>query len=96
MQQFATEEALDLPTGVRFSELQFCQSIQGLVAQGNAGLALTLADAGLSFYPQSEGILELACLIAMAQKNWSLATEFLQDLRLVQQDAVPPATYLLN
>lgn len=96
MQQFATEKTLDLPTVARASELQFCRSIQGLVAQGNSGLAQTLADAGLSFYPQSESILELACLIAMTQKNWSLAAELLEDLRMVQHDAVPTATYRLN
>ncbi len=93
MQQFAASQSLDITTASRFSAQEFREGIQWLVTQDQTSLALALADAGLSFFPQCEDILAIAGLLAMTQENWSLAVELLQDLCAVQQEAVRPMTY---
>ncbi len=93
MQQFAASQSLDLPTASRLTVQEFREGIQSLVTQDQTNLALVLADAGLSFYPESEDILAIAGLLAMTQENWPLAVELLQDLCQVQQDEVRPMTY---
>lgn len=93
MQQFAANQALDLQMASRFTAAEFRHGIQWLVAHDKTQLALALADAGLSFYPHSEDILAIAGLLAMTQESWPLAIELLEDLRLVQGDAVQAMTY---
>ena len=77
-------------------EFEYCQSIQALVTQGSSGLALTLADAGLSFYPQSEEILKLAAMLAINEENWPLAAELLQDLLQIHEHTGHSITQRLN
>ncbi len=93
MRQFAASQSLDLPSASRLTVQEFREGIQWLVTQDQSDLALVLADAGLSYYPQSEDILAIAGLLAMTQENWPLAVELLQDLCQVQQDEVRPTTY---
>jgi tetratricopeptide (TPR) repeat protein len=93
LRQAAAGQSLNLSEVSRFSPADFRQGIQWLVAQDNENLALALADAGLSLYPQSEDILAIAGLLAMTLENWPLAIELLQDLCDVQQNGVQAMTY---
>jgi uncharacterized protein HemY len=93
MQQVAAIQSLDFPEVSRFEPADFRQGIQWLVAQDNTAMALALADAGLSLYPQSEDVLAIAGLLAMTQQDWPAAIELLQDLCTVQQGNVQAMTY---
>jgi hypothetical protein len=76
-----------------FSPADLRMAIQALVAEDNMDLAQALADAGISLHPLSEDMLAIASLLAMAQAQWPLAIELINDLCELQQGAVQPTTY---
>ena len=93
MQQAAAAQSLSFKDVSRFTPTDIRLGIQWLMAEEQNDLAQALADAGIAIYPHSEDILAMAGLLAMTREDWSLAIEFLQDLRDVQQERTQPMTY---
>jgi len=93
MRQVTDGQPLDLREVSRFEPADFRIGIQWLVSQERIDLALALADAGLSLYPQSEDVLSIAGLLAMMREDWPLSIELLNELCEVQQGNIQPMTY---
>ena len=93
MQQAAAAQSLSFKDVSRFTPTDIRLGIQWLMAEEQNDLAQALADAGIAIYPHSEDILAMAGLLAMTREDWSLAIEFLQDLRDVQQERTQPMTF---
>ncbi len=93
VRQVLAEQTLDLQSVSQFSPQDFRESIQWLVAQDKTTIALALADAGLSLYPNNEEILAIAGLLAMTVGEWPHAIELLQNLCTLQQESTQPMTY---
>ena len=85
MQKAAAAQSLSFKDVSRFTPTDIRLGIQWLMAEEQNDLAQALADAGIAIYPHSEDILAMAGLLAITREDWSLAIEFLQDLRDVQQ-----------
>ena len=93
MQEFVTAQSLDGKEISQFSPADFRHGVQWLVAENQHDLAQALAEAGLSLYPASEGILAISGLLAMTREDWALSIELLQDLIDLQKEKAQPMTY---
>ena len=63
---------------------QIRASIQQLVAENDLEQAQSLADEGLNVYPESEGVLAIAGLLAIVRQNWDQAVDLLGKLLAIQ------------
>jgi len=63
---------------------QIRASIQQLVAENDLDQAQSLAEEGLSVYPESEGVLAIAGLLAIVRQNWDQAVDLLGRLLELQ------------
>lgn len=79
----------------RFSPVDIRETIQSLVATDQMNLANALGDAGLAIYPRSEDILAITSLLAMANQDWPLAVELMDELMAIQGNNVQPFTYVM-
>lgn len=79
----------------RFSPLEIRETIQSLVADEKIELANALGDAGISIYPDSEDMLAICSLLAMMNQDWQTAIEMMDQLIALQNDKVPPFTYVM-
>lgn len=79
----------------RFSPVDIRETIQSLVATDQMNLANALGDAGLAIYPRSEDILAITSLLAMANQDWPLAVELMDELMEIQGNNVQPFTYVM-
>lgn len=92
--------AMQIPPSVktlaeRSTPVEIRMDIQKLLQQEQLELAQALGDAGLTLHPQSEDMLGICALLAMARSDWEEALELLTDLQKVQGDASPATTYWL-
>ena len=79
----------------RFSPSEIRETIQSLVAAEKIELAHALGDAGISIYPDSEDMLAICSLLAMMNQDWQTAIEMMDQLIAIQNDKVPPFTYVM-
>lgn len=79
----------------RFSPSEIRETIQALVAAEKIDLANALGDAGISIYPDSEDMLAICSLLAMMNQDWQTAIEMMDQLIAIQNDKVPPFTYVM-
>jgi hypothetical protein len=63
---------------------QIRASIQQLVVENDLDQAQSLAEEGLSVYPESEGVLAIAGLLAIVRQNWDQAVDLLGRLLELQ------------
>ena len=63
---------------------QIRASIQQLVAVNDLDQAQSLAEEGLSVFPESEGVLAIAGLLAIVRQNWDQAVDLLGRLLELQ------------
>lgn len=77
----------------KYSPADFRLGIQSLMAEGNMVLARALTDAALSLHPESEDILAMAGLMAMANAEWGDAIDLLEQLIRQQGIDSPAMTY---
>ena len=75
---------LEPPTPV-----QVRQWVSDLFHQNRISLAVALAEAGLSLYPDSEDVLVIAALVAEVQQDWANARQRLEHLIHVQRGETP-------
>jgi len=67
-----------------FSPAEIRQGIAELVSKGMLSSAMTVSDAALNLYPESEDILAISALLAETQSNWPLAEQLLEQLIATQ------------
>lgn len=77
----------------QYSPADIRMGIQSLVSSGNMALAQALTDAGLSLHPDSEDLLAMGGLMALAQDAWGDAVVLLEQLLEVQGERAPAMTY---
>ena len=77
----------------KYSPADFRLGIQSLMAEGNMGLAQALTDSALALFPESEDILAMAGLMAMANAEWADAIDLLEQLVRQQGIDTPAMTY---
>lgn len=77
----------------RFSPADIRLVIADLVRRERLDLANSLADAGLSLYPQSEDILAISALLAECQGDWNNAQALLEQLIEVQGKTTTPQAW---
>ena len=70
-------------------------SIQQLVAEQEVEQAHELAQEGLQTYPENEGVLAIAGLLAMVRNEWDRAVVLLEKLLIVQGDRASDYTRMM-
>jgi len=99
-QRAARARPMQIPASVqtlaeRSTPVEIRLDIQKLLAQDQMDLAQALGDAGLALHPQSEDMVAICALLAMARSDWTEAIELLQHLQVIQGDNTPATTYWL-
>ncbi len=79
----------------RSTPVEIRLDIQKLLAQEQLDLAQALGDAGLSLHPNSEDMVAICALLAMARADWTEAEELLLQLQGIQGHAAPATTWWL-
>lgn len=74
---------------------QIRMSIQQLVAEQEVEQAHDLAQEGLITYPDNEGVLAIASLLAMVRNEWDRAVVLLEKLLAVQGDRASDYTRMM-
>ena len=74
---------------------QIRASIQQLVADNEIEQAHSLAEEGLSTYPDSEGVIAIAALVCIVRQDWPLATTLLEKLVSLQGDKASEWTQMM-
>ena len=77
----------------QFSAAEIRQTMADLVAVNRVDLAIALAAAGQSLYPDSEDILAISALLAEIQQDWTGAEELLRKLFDTQGAAATTSTW---
>ena len=75
---------LDPPTSAQVREW-----VADLFQNQHISLAIALAEAGLTLYPDSEDVLVIAALVSEVQQEWSRSRELLEHLIQVQAGNSP-------
>lgn len=93
MQQAQALQGLQAPQSHQHTPQDIRICIQGLMSQGNAVMAQALTDAALALHPDSEELLAMAGLMALANQDWGDAIALLEQLLQQQGHTAPPMTY---
>lgn len=93
LSQAVTGQMLSVRDVSQFSAAEIRQTMADLVATDRIDLAIALAAAGQSLYPESEDILAISALLAEIQQDWTTAEDMLRKLVDAQGAAATPFTW---